>query len=333
MKTPRSLSYSSLALWRKDRDEFFLRYLADNAAPRLPQERPAAVGSAFDAYAKAQLNWHLFGRSMSPQFEFGSIFEAQVEPQNRDFALEAGKRVFKAYKLCGAYDDLLKLLQESIEPPRFEFTLTGTVGGAPFTGKPDLRFVLDRKQGRISCIWDWKVRGYCSRHSASPSKGYAVCLDGFVGKPSRSQGKSHGMYLEMDFRGLPINSGYMEHCNSDYADQLCLYGWLLGEKPGDENVVCGIEELVAKFMGEGNPPTLRYARHRGRVKADYQLALEAEVKSCWDAITSGHIFKDMSREESDTRCDMLTRMAVGLMSSGSQLDTFFNEVTRPPRFG
>ncbi len=84
------------------------------------------------------------------------------------------------------------------------------------------------------------------------------------------------MYKAMDFRGLTINSGYMEFCNDEYADQLCLYGWLLGEKIGDENTVLGIEELCAKFMGEGNPPTLRYARHRGRVKADYQQKLAAE---------------------------------------------------------
>ena len=219
----------------------------------------------------------MFGNAASAQFEFAAIFESQVEPQNRDFALTAGKRVFKAYKLCGAYDDLLKQLQQSVEPPRFEFKVDGLIEGVPFTGKPDCRFVLDLGQGRIPCIYDWKVRGYCSKYGASPSKGYATCLDGFVGKASRSQGKEHAMYKAMDFRGLTINSGYMEFCNDEYADQLCLYGWLLGEKIGDENTVLGIEELCAKFMGEGNPPTLRYARHRGRVKADYQLKLAERV--------------------------------------------------------
>jgi hypothetical protein len=131
---------------------------------------------------------------MSPQFEFPAIFESQVEPHNRDFALKAGKHVFKAYKLCGAYDDLLKQLQQSVEPPRFEFKVDGLIEGVPFTGKPNCRFVLDLGQGRIPCIYDWKVRGYCSKHGASPSKGYAVCLDGFIGKASRSQGKEHAMY-------------------------------------------------------------------------------------------------------------------------------------------
>jgi len=330
MRIPKSLSYSSMSLWYKDQDEFYIRYLADHAAPRLPQEQPAAVGSAFDAYVKAQLNWHLYGRVMSPQFEFPAIFESQVEPPNRDFALKAGKHVFKAYKLCGAYDDLLMQLQQSVEPPRFEFKVDGLIEGVPFTGKPDCRFVLDLGQGRVPCIYDWKVRGYCSKYGASPSKGYAVCLDGFRSeKPSRSQGKEHAMYKAMDFRGLTINSGYMEFCNDGYADQLCLYGWLLGERIGDESTVLGIEELCAK---PGNPPTLRYARHRGRVKGDYQQMLAQKVKTCWQAITSGHVFSTLSREDSDARCAVLEEMSVGLMSSGSTLDAWFNDVTRPSFF-
>ena len=330
MRIPKSLSYSSLTLWERDKDEFYVKYLSDHAAPRLPQTPPMAVGSAFDAEVKAALHAALFGAGANPQFEFQTIFESQVEPQCRDFALTAGKVVFEAYKVAGAYDDLLQLLQKAVEPPRFEFNVIGTIGGAPFSGKPDCRFVLDLGQGRIHCIWDWKVHGFCSKHGASPSKGYMTCLDGFkAAKPSRNHGKEHAMFLAMDFRGLAINSGYMEFCNDEYADQLCLYGWLLGEKVGDENVVLGIEELCAK---PGSPPTLRYARHRGRVKADYQQKLETRVKTCWDAISSGHIFTDLSRKDSDARCEVLDEMAVGLMSDGSALDQWFNDVTRPRLF-
>ena len=131
MKTPRSLSYSSLSLFEKDIEEFYMRYLADKAAPRLPQEPPMAVGSAFDAFVKAALHSQLFGVSSNPQFEFGAIFESQVEPQCRDFALKAGKHIWKCYKLTGAYEELFVLLQRSIEPPRFEFKVEGLIGGAP----------------------------------------------------------------------------------------------------------------------------------------------------------------------------------------------------------
>jgi len=36
-------------------------------------------------------------------------------------------------------------------------------------------------------------------------------------------------------------------------------GWLLGEKPGDENVVVCVDEIVSKYMGEGKKPLLRVA--------------------------------------------------------------------------
>ena len=52
MKTPRSLSYSSMTLWEKNPEEFYLRYLAEHPAPRLPQEPPMAVGAAFDAWSR-----------------------------------------------------------------------------------------------------------------------------------------------------------------------------------------------------------------------------------------------------------------------------------------
>ena len=58
------------------------------------------------------------------------------------------------------YDELLKLLIQSVEEPRFECKLEGTIGGAPFLGKPDCRFVLDLGFGRISIVLDWKVKGF-----------------------------------------------------------------------------------------------------------------------------------------------------------------------------
>ena len=107
--------------------------------------------------------------------------------------------------------------------------------------------MLDFGLGPIHCILDWKVRGYCSKYAASPSKGYMLCRDGYQSdKPSKSHGTQHTNFLEYNHRGLTVNAGYMEYCNDEYADQLCLYGWLLGEKPGDENVVGMIEEIVSK---------------------------------------------------------------------------------------
>jgi len=293
------------------------------------------VGSAFDAYAKSALHSTLFGHGADPRYEFSAIFESQVEKHNWDFGLRAGKHVFKAYCFCGAYNDLLKELQKSVESPQFEFTVQGLIGNVPFQGKPDCRFVLDLGEGRIHCIYDWKVRGYCSKYTTSPTPGYAICLDCFKAKKkqNRSHGQEHNRYLGKSFKGLTINAGYLETCSADFADQLCLYGWLLGETPGDENVVLGIEEFAAKpSKEEGVPPQLRYARHRALCKKEYQLALTKRVQTAWERITGGHYFPEMSREDSDKRCELLDEAALGIIS-GTETDDWFNEVTKEPYRG
>lgn len=332
MRIPKTLSYSSFSIAEKNPEEFYARHLADKAPTREPQTPPMAVGSAFDAYTKAYLHATLFGRSADPRYEFGALFESQVEPQNWDFALGAGKHVFRAYKFCGAYDALLADLKQSIEPPQFEFRIERVIGGVPFMGKPDCRFVLDRGEGRIHCVYDWKVKGYCSKHGASPSKGYATCLDCFpTDKPSRSHGKEHGLYLAKPFRGITVNAGYLETCSEDYADQLCVYGWMLGETPGDETVVLGIEEIVAKFMGEGVRPQLRYARHRALCKRDYQLKLVGRIQAVWARIISGHFFTEMSKEDSDRRCQVLEEMA-SVPTLGDETNQWMQSVTKQDTF-
>ncbi len=214
----------------------------------------------------------------------------------------------------------------------------------PFLGKPDLRFML-RFDGHdpLRIILDWKVKGFCSKYGASPSKGYALCRDAYdfrigsqnstkkepEGKPSKSHNTEHANYLAYNHRGLTINQGMMEQCNAEYADQISCYGWLLGEEPGDENVVVWIDEIVAKFMGEGFNPLLRVANHRARVSRAHQLALMEKITKCWNAITTGHIFQDMSRADSDGRCEVLEETSVGLQTDGSAEENWFNEVVRP----
>jgi hypothetical protein len=162
-----------------------------------------------------------------------------------------------------------------------------------------------------------------------------LCRDGYVAtKQSKSHGTQHTNYMAYNHRGLTINVGYMEYCHAEYADQLCLYGWLLGEKAGDENVVCMIEEIVAKPVPPPSkdapkpPPLLRVANHRARVKADYQQKLQDRVGRCWNAITTGDIFPDMTHEENVSRCEVLEDMALSLGKSAGQYDDWFNTVSR-----
>src|SRR5690606_5730332 len=87
MRIPERLSYSSFSMWEKNPEQFYLKYCAETRPPRAPQERPASVGSAFDAFVKAAFHEALFGKGHDPIYEFEALFETQVEPHNRDWAL------------------------------------------------------------------------------------------------------------------------------------------------------------------------------------------------------------------------------------------------------
>jgi hypothetical protein len=324
MRTIDALSYSGLTLFEKRPDEFYLQRLSSRRAPRVSQERPAAVGSAFDARVKSALHTELFGFQSDPRYSFEALFEAQVEPHNRDWALDEGQYVFLCYQATGFYDELLGLLKASKVPPRFEFTVTVNIDGVPFIGKPDCRWVTPAD---IDVVHDWKVNGYCSKSTTSPHKSYMLCRDGYVAdKPSKSHGTEHREFLAYQHRDIVINTSYLEAANPAWSDQLSLYGWALGEKVGDENVVLSIHQIVGK---PAEPrPQLRVASYRARVKAEYQQQLAYRLKRCWNAITSGHIFIDLSREDSDSRCQVLDETATGLQSDGSALEEYFSVATR-----
>lgn len=351
MRKPDAISPSAFMQWEKDPDEYALKYLTEPKPPRMPQPLAASVGSSFDAYVKHQLHGVLFGYGSDPQFEFDTLFESQVESHNRDEAREMGKRAFYDYMHTGSYDELLLLMQGAQEAPQFEFDAELVIDGVPIMGKPDCRFV-DMRGNHI--ILDWKVKGYCSKYGASPTKGYRMCRDGrdwekrnitkrqraklkeaeesgktvtIQGKQSTSNGKTHDLYLPFNLNGVEVNMGFLETCNAEYATQLSIYGWIMGEEVGDEEVIVCIDEIVGKYM-DGDPPLLRVANHRARVSKGFQLGLLERIKKLWSAIDSGHIFQDVSREESDERLSMLEMRAKGMTSSGSDEDDWFSQMGR-----
>lgn len=330
MRKPTYLSHSSLTTWGKDRDEFYIKHLAETRAQRIPQENYMSVGAGFDAYAKSALHERLFGKGADPQFEFQSIFEKQVEAQNRDFALDAGRYIFDCYVMTGAFDELLALLQKSKEPPRFEFEVKGTINGVPIVGKPDCRFV---HECGAHVILDWKVKGFCSKYGASPSKNYRLCRDAYgpPHKPSKSHNTAHKGYIPFNHHGFEINQSYLEEANEEYADQICMYGWLLGEEVGDEQVVCCIDEIVSKFMPEGRP-LLRVAHQRARVSNAHQTMVINRATECWEAINSGWVFRDLSREENDAKCQLMEQKVMALQSDGSLEEDMFAKMARPQRW-
>ena len=139
MRVPKSISPSALASFEKDKEEYYFKYICENRPPRTAQSQAASVGSAFDAVVKANLIHDIYGDPLSETFMM--LFETQVEPQNRDFAIGAGHHVMDNYEYCGAYAELLTLMDECEVDPKFEFDADIDVEGIPIIGKPDCRFV------------------------------------------------------------------------------------------------------------------------------------------------------------------------------------------------
>lgn len=331
MRKPRRISPSSLTKFEKNIEDFFFTYCSDIKIEREPQSKPASVGSSFDAFVKTQLMKDIFGYG-----EFGEMFETQVEPQNREFALESGKHVMDEYVASGAYGALVKLLEGAEEAPRFEFDADVKLGEVAIAGKPDCRFV---HRGGAHIVLDWKVNGYCAKTGGtSPSPGYMISRDGTGwGSGSRSNGKSHRLFEPYDFLGVTVNKFFMEQVSVDWADQLSMYGWMMGEPVGTEDMVVRIEQVVAKANGEGgalngHKPLLRFATHSCRVSSEHQFGLAARLDAMWNALQTGHIFTDLDREENDALCEKLNARAHSMLSDGTEEGDFFAKCARPKTF-
>lgn len=346
MRCPAYMSPTSLKVFESNREEYYIRYLAEARPPKLPQTQPMSIGSAFDAYIKSYLHYALFGNY--GMFEKETIFEKQVEPHNRDWARVAGGYAFDVYKQCGALADMMLELGTAVNAPRFEFDLLGeidtNIGPVPIMGKPDVYFI-NGEGGRV--ILDWKVNGYCSRSATSPMKGYVMCRDGWRSlskKPSAGNRMPHKDCIPTLFKGLKINSQeYMEDLNAEWAAQLTMYAWLLGEEIGSQDLIVGVDQIVGQPSGnseeclcslvpgelikrkfEHRVPWLRIASHRVRIGATYQFDLRGRLESAWNAITSGHIFTGRDRADSDVLCAVLEEQAAMFADSNDPMSEFIN---------
>jgi hypothetical protein len=183
-----------------------------------------------------------------------------------------------------------------------EFTAKGEIEGYPLLGKPDLRYIT--KQG-THVIADWKVNGSMSKTGASPTQGYKICLD----YGSKTHGKPHKKYVPFEFKDLEINEKNLEEFSEDWATQLAIYSWLLGEPVGGEDFVIRMEQVACRPVKTRTLPRAKFATHMARISKDYQDAVMVRVKTCWETIRSGHIFTDVSRERSDEICRLLVAKA------------------------
>lgn len=271
-----------------------------------------SIGSAFDAYVKCYIHRRIYGNlhPNSDQFEFDTLFTKQVESHNRDWALNAGAHAFRAYKNCGALGDLMSMLEKASSPPQMEFTGVKEEGrtvidaeypksasvGLRLLGIPDLAFATE---GNIKVIHDWKVNGYCSRSGISPVPGYINLM------PEMKQHKDCVPWFEGDIQINSINN--IEEQKYDWALQLSTYAWICGEPVGSE-IIVSVDQLACKpHMPDA--PKISVAQHRCNISSSFQHTAYTEYLDCWEVVHSEHIFRDLSLDDSKSRCDQLENQA------------------------
>lgn len=154
-KSPRYLSPSSIDLWNKDRIQWFNKYVVGVIAE--PQTPPMAVGSAFDAYVKCQIDGGDYMQALQDCVE-GPLLD-QMHP--------LGKDIFDRHYQRG----MGRLIEMGMTPATSSTDLDETfttTNGTPVRVKPDLIFERRSKQ----CVLDWKASGYYSAKGASNIGGY-----------------------------------------------------------------------------------------------------------------------------------------------------------------
>jgi hypothetical protein len=307
MRIVEKMSPTSFHLFEREREAYYTRYMSDHRPPRDPQSPAMAIGSAFDAFVKCSLHHHIFGNDGDGVYDLKDLFNKQVENvEIRDWAWEAGEYAFNCYRTWGNYDELLEELLTSDEDPRFEFELKGTIGGVPLVGKPDLWY-----KKTVQVVYDWKVNNYCSKGPASPKKFYKTCRDCWGSDRAKAtrgggQSRSHPKFIEMDHFGHTIGAHWLHEVDQTWADQIGIYSWMLGVEVGDEDTIVGLDQLACKPSPDDNRnPLIRVAQHRCRNSKEWQEGLLERLQNCWATIQSGHIFDDLSREDSDARCELL----------------------------
>ncbi len=295
MRIPTYLSPTSIHLWMRDREAFYMRYLRTEKLPRQPQTLPMSIGSSFDAYVKCYIYGAIFGKqSDGDTYHLRTLFESQVEKQNWDWAWENGKLVFDAYRRAGCVSDLMLELKSAIGAPNFEFEIKDTINGVPLLGKPDM-FFISKENFRV--IYDWKVNGYCAKSLKSPMKGYLKLRE--EGKLD----KIHRDCVTVELGGIKINANmYLEEGSKDWADQVSVYAWLLGEAVGSEEWISGIDQIY------GPADRLRFATHRCQVSQGFQQGFFDIAKDLWEIINSDWIFRDLSKADSKGLCSLLEKM-------------------------
>jgi hypothetical protein len=287
-RKPQFLSPSALQTWRTSKDEYYLKYLGSRKIPGILQTQPMAAGSAFDAYVKVAIEkrYDCGPEPVVGESRVTELLKSQVEKQNLDWAIFQGRKIFDDYCRIGAWDRLVKVLDQA-RLVDCNAVGTATVNGVPLLGKPDLVFWL----GEMVVVLDWKVNGWCSQSVKRPDKGHLLSRNVMLGGIQAGE-----VWLETNQCGIEMEV---------WRDQLDVYGLVVGSR---QPIIGWIDQLCC-----GGGVVDCVGVHRGMVEVGKVMD---EMEELWAVVC------DPSSFYTEERIEQLEGQ-LAAMSGGSELDNWY----------
>lgn len=279
-RMPSYLSPTALISLEEDPMKFYLHRCAPIPVPREPQNLGMAVGSAFDALVKCELDKELTKRGKPRKggpLRLEHLLADQVDKALREQAVQRGMVMFKAYKRLGCLERLLEegLCDLDVEPEGREVPGTArellgrTVSGVPLRGHPD---ALMRNADGEPVVLDWKTTGG-EGESGAVHAGWVQRWD--TDKPFAHREGSH-----------PRSGETLEQLNYKWATQLATYHWLLrpgtARHEGFRDAKVAIENVVLQADGR-----VQVARIRTIVTGEFQAQLRDRYAAAWEKLQEG----------------------------------------------
>ncbi len=315
---PERYSPSACSKFYSDRAEYYLMYLAPTKAPRMQSTEAMALGNFFDSVVTNAIAIIFYGADdvrTETEFSYETLMEGCHQEHLDNKKLEAiAKDLFAQYKSTGAFAALCKDLRLADEGSiQLQQALYfNAPAGYTVMGYQDLSYTTGK--GSVRHIRDFKCNGYFSKAGITLIKGYqeAYPLD-----VKRVKYPHKDCFMSTHKNGFKFSLGCASKNIPQYARQLATYGWALnGNKAPVPELTLGIDQVSCK-RGSPRDPNIMFARTTHFIKEDAQLQLLKEYDFMHETIISGHIFDDLTREQSDAKCVELNNMALGLQDDGS----------------
>lgn len=273
------LSPTSFMLWRKNPIGFWMRYLAppELKLPRMPQTPQMAVGNVFDIHMKYHLAQTVGRRDLDPSMLEKSIDKKYLGKRGSmdkidQLVLWEGLRAYHAYKDSPA----LRLLLEGVTNVEVPAEAVRVTGGVPIWGKPDAELFRGRR-----IVQDWKVSGAFANSTPSAESGWSYRFVERMqgGEPKWIDEGPHHRSVEP-----------LELLKEEWAIQLAMYAWLLGDAPGSD-----IHGQIDKILLVDSKTVEVYV-YRTSVGRDFQLRILSELQCLWDKVLKNEVLPEEFRD-------------------------------------